>query len=70
MSDYGDLCHDLKEAKRKARQQFGVPCPECKRLLPKAHPSILLPRQRCNIHDYRDPRPRTSGNEYMTDVKK
>lgn len=59
MSDYGDLCRDLRNAKRDARAKLGVPCPECVRLLPKASPSILLPQQRCRIHGYRDPRKRT-----------
>jgi hypothetical protein len=45
---------DLRKARRKL---FGINCPECVRLLPKAHPTILLPQQRCRIHGYRDPRP-------------
>ena len=65
MSDYGDLCKDLREAKRKARADYGIPCPVCIQLLPKANPSILLPQQRCKIHGYRDPRPRSSDTEYM-----
>ena len=69
MSDYGDMCRSLKDAKREARKKFGTPCPECVRLLPKAHPSILLPQQMCNIHGYRDSRKRTPENEYMKEVK-
>ena len=68
MSDYGDMCKDLREAKRAARDKFGVPCPKCVELLPKANPSILLPSQRCKIHGYRDPRKRTPETEYMTKV--
>jgi len=68
MSDYGDQCKDLRNAKREARDKFGVPCPECVRLLPKANPSILLPSQRCKIHGYRDPRKRTPETEYMHQV--
>ena len=66
MSDYGDMCKDLREMRREARAKFGVPCPECAAKLPKACPSILLPSQRCKIHGYRDPRPRTADNEYLT----
>ena len=55
-SDYGDTCRELRGAKRADRAAFGVACPECIQLLPKADPSILLPRQRCKIHGYRDPR--------------
>ena len=65
MSDYGDLCRDLREAKREAREKFGVPCPRCVELLPKAYPSILLPGQMCKIHKYRDARPRDKSNSYL-----
>lgn len=57
MSDYGDMCRDLREAKRSVRAKHGVPCPVCVEKLPKASPSILLPNQMCKIHKYRDPRP-------------
>lgn len=66
MSDYGDVCREVRDAKRAARAKHGVPCPECQRLLPKASPSILLPQQRCKIHGYRDQRPRESSSEYLT----
>lgn len=66
MSDYGELCAGIREARKSARALHGVPCPECVRLLPKAHPSILLPQQRCRIHGYRDPRSRTRQIEYLT----
>lgn len=64
-SEYGELCHDIREARNAARAKYGVPCPECIKKLPKANPSILLPRQRCKIHGYRDPRPRLTDNEYL-----
>ena len=57
MSDYGDQCRELKDAKRIARAKYGAPCPVCVEKLPKTHPSILLPQQVCKIHKYRDPRP-------------
>lgn len=59
MSDYGDQCRELREARRRVRHKHGVPCPECIRLLPRANPSILLPQQTCRIHKYKDPRERT-----------
>lgn len=65
-SDYGDMCRDIRDARSEARAKHGVNCPECVRLLPKACPSILLPQQRCRIHGYRDPRPRTPDTEYLT----
>ena len=64
-SDYGELCHDLREARRSVRTKHGVPCPQCARLLPKACPTILLPGQRCKIHGYRDPRQRAAETEYL-----
>jgi hypothetical protein len=56
MTEYGDMCRDIRDAKRRAREKYGVPCPECVRLLPKACPAILLPGQGCRIHGYIDPR--------------
>lgn len=66
MSDYGDMCRDIREARREARANHGVPCPECIIKLPRAHPTILLPEQRCKIHGYRDPRKRTPDSEYLS----
>lgn len=64
-SDYGDLCRDLRDAKRNARRKHGIECPECVRLLPKASPTILLPGQRCKIHGYRDKRTRLTDEQYF-----
>ena len=64
-SDYGDLCRDIRKVRREKRRKHGVPCPECVRSLPKAHPSVLLPGQQCKIHKYRDPRKRTDETEYL-----
>lgn len=64
-SNYGELCRDLRNAKREARRKYGVPCPICKRERPKAYPSILLPEQVCKIDGYRDPRQRTPETEYL-----
>ena len=66
MSDYGDMCRELRDARREARAKHGVECPLCKVQRPKAHPSILLPQQRCKVDGYRDPRLRTSETEYLT----
>lgn len=61
--DEGDFWLDVKEYNREMRAKYGIDCPECVRLLPKANPSILLPGQRCKIHGYRDPRPRIKDDE-------
>ena len=63
MSEIGEMygMHaDLRKARRKL---FGVDCPECVRMLPKACPTILLPQQRCRIHKYRDPRPQLTESQ-------
>jgi hypothetical protein len=57
MGDMGDYYNDLKQARKERRALLGVDCPRCKIVRPKAHPSILLPGQRCRVDGYRDPRP-------------
>lgn len=69
MSDYADFCRDIRTARSEARAKHGAPCPECKRLLPRACPTILLPQQKCKIHNYRDPRPRTDEMSYLRSPK-
>lgn len=64
MSDTIDDYRALNEHNKRVRAKFGIPCPECQRLLPKAHPSILLPGQRCKIHKYRDPRAELTNDEW------
>jgi hypothetical protein len=65
VSDYGDMCRDIREDRREKRRLLGVECPECKRLRPKTSASILLPSQRCKVDGYRDPRQRTPDNSYL-----
>lgn len=38
MGDVGDFYNDLREARREAREKYGVPCPRCAEVRPKAHP--------------------------------
>jgi len=47
----------MRDMRKHLRAKYGVPCPVCKQKLPKAHPTILLPQQRCRMHGYRDERP-------------
>lgn len=56
MGEMGDLYRELREERRE-RPRMGVNCPKCAEVRPKAHPSILLPGQRCRVDGYRDPRP-------------
>jgi hypothetical protein len=60
-SDYGDFCREQRDRLRKLRAKLGVPCPECVQKLPKAYPTILLPGQRCKIHNYKDARKRDAN---------
>ncbi len=58
MGDIGDYFNEIREERKRRRALFGVACPKCREVRPKAHPSILLPSQRCKVDGYRDPRPR------------
>lgn len=57
MGDVGDYWNVAREHRREMREKYGVDCPKCKEVRPKAHPSILLPGQRCKVDGYIDPRP-------------
>lgn len=50
--------------KKRLREKFGVPCPQCAVTRPKACPSILLPQQRCRVDKYVDPRPALTNEEW------
>lgn len=63
MGDMGEIFNAMKDHRKELRARHGVKCPECVVKLPKAHPSILLPQQRCKIHGYRDPRPRLTDEQ-------
>lgn len=65
-SDYGDFCREMKDHKRAMRLKFGVNCPRCKEVRPKAHPSILLPQQKCKVDGYVDPRPRLTQEDHAS----
>ena len=56
-SDIAIIGNPLKERRRILRSALGVNCPNCNIKQPKRIPSILLPRQRCKVDGYRDPRP-------------
>ena len=58
MGDMGDFYNAWRDERKERREKYGMECPECKQHRPKAHPSILLPGQRCKVDGYRDMRPR------------
>jgi hypothetical protein len=64
MSEMVEIFGAMKDHKRLLRAKYGIPCPECQRLLPKAHPSILLPQQVCRIHKYRDQRTKLTEEQW------
>lgn len=57
-SDMGEMFNALRADRKALRTKYGVNCPRCAEVRPRAHPSILLPQQRCRVDGYRDPRPR------------
>lgn len=57
MSDCINIFQALKENRKERRRLLGVNCPRCADVRPKAHPSSLLPAQRCRVDGYVDPRP-------------
>lgn len=62
IDDYNVL-HDHRKA---VRAKYGIECPECKRLLPKANATILEPQQWCKRrgHIYQDPRPELTNEQW------
>jgi hypothetical protein len=65
VSDTIDDFNAIKAHQKSLRAKYGVPCPECQRLLPKAHPKILLPGGYCRMHKYTDPRPELTDAEWQ-----
>ena len=67
MGDMGDLFGALKDHRKKLRTKYGVECPECKIKRPKTNASILLPKQKCKVDGYKDPRPALTDDERFSD---
>ena len=59
MGDVGDTFRELDAVMKERKARLGIPCPNCKKRLPKAQPKILLPGQKCWC-GYKDPRPNLS----------
>lgn len=68
-SDMGEVFREMRQLKKAARDKYGVKCPVCVEKYPRANATILLPRQKCKVCGYRDPRPRTYETEYMHPTK-
>lgn len=61
--DDWEIFRRLKSARKELRATYARPCPVCQQRLPKAPPSMLLPKQKCKIHGYQDVRPRLTEEE-------
>lgn len=64
MGDMAEYFRDLRDHKKAIRKRYGVLCPECQIVRPKAHPTILLPGQRCRVDGYKDSRPQLTNEEW------
>lgn len=63
MSDMGDDYREMKDHKNQLRTAYGINCPRCKDVRPKACASILIPGQRCRVDGYVDPRPKLTDKQ-------
>ena len=64
MGDMAEVFRDMRDHKKAIRQRYGVMCPHCQIVRPKAHPTILLPQQRCKVDGYQDQRPRLTDEQW------
>ena len=60
MGDMAEVFREYKAYKKDRRQKLGMTCPDCAVRLPKTHPKILMPGQRCWC-GYVDKRPREAA---------
>lgn len=56
----------MSQHRKDLRKKYGINCPKCALARPKAHPTILLPQQKCKVDGYIDPRPRLTDEEWMS----
>jgi hypothetical protein len=64
MGDMAEAFRDLRDHKKALRQRYGVLCPQCQIVRPKAHPTILMPGQKCKVDGYRDARPHLTEEQW------
>ena len=64
MSDTIDDYKSMADHKKRLRAKFGINCPQCSIARPKAHPTILMPKQRCKVDGYVDQRPELTDDEW------
>ena len=66
MSEAAEIFGAMKDRKKALRAKFGINCPQCAIKRPKAHPTILLPQQRCRVDGFVDPRPELTEEEWSS----
>jgi hypothetical protein len=66
MSEQVAIFQAMNDHKKDLRAKFGMNCPQCALKRPRAHPSILLPQQRCRVDGYVDPRPELTNEEWSS----
>jgi hypothetical protein len=66
VSEQVETWNAMADHRKALRAKFGVNCPQCAVKRPKAHPTILLPQQRCRVDGYRDPRPELTNEEWAS----
>ena len=64
MSDAVETYRAMDDHRKAVRRTYGVNCPQCAVKRPRAHPTILLPQQRCRVDGYRDPRPELTNEQW------
>lgn len=64
MSEAVEVWQAMGEHRKALRAKYGVKCPGCAKARPRAHPSILMPQQRCKVDGYRDPRPELTDEKW------
>jgi hypothetical protein len=64
MSEAVEIFRAIGDHRKAIRAKYGVNCPQCAIKRPKAHPTILLPQQRCRVDGYIDPRPELTNEEW------
>lgn len=64
MGDMAEYFNDMRDHKKALRQRYGVLCPQCQIVRPKAHPTILMPGQKCKVDGYKDSRHQLTNQEW------
>ncbi|MHB8284376.1 MAG: hypothetical protein ACYDD1_06840 [Caulobacteraceae bacterium] len=64
----GDVFNDWRAGKKALRAKYGIDCPMCRQVRPRASPTLLLPQQRCKVDGYVDPRPRLSDAQFQEET--